>query len=92
MFRVTIGPDESVFRVSELSKCIVKPWLYIDWIFAVYAYVTGLNVYMDQLDKVSLQVRPGLNAVVKKKKKTKQYLPVITSSFFFIFPMIIDYT
>ena len=45
-----------VFRVSELSKCIVKPWLYIDQIFAVYTYLTGLNVYMSQLNRVSLQV------------------------------------
>ncbi|KAE9533548.1 hypothetical protein AGLY_009186 [Aphis glycines] len=43
-------------KVSELSKCIVKPWLYIDQIFAVYTYLTGLNVYMSQLNRVSLQI------------------------------------
>ncbi|XP_060848230.1 cytochrome P450 4C1-like isoform X1 [Rhopalosiphum padi] len=43
-------------KVSELSKCIVKPWLYIDQIFAVHTYLTGLNVYMSQLNRVSLQI------------------------------------
>ncbi|VVC26885.1 Cytochrome P450,Cytochrome P450, E-class, group IV,Cytochrome P450, conserved site [Cinara cedri] len=43
-------------KVSELSNCIVKPWLYLDQIFAVYAYITGLKVYLDQLNRVSLQI------------------------------------
>ncbi|VVC43354.1 Cytochrome P450, E-class, group I,Cytochrome P450,Cytochrome P450, conserved site [Cinara cedri] len=43
-------------KVLEISKCIVKPWMYLYWIFTVYAYITGLKVYMDQLKRISLQI------------------------------------
>uniref|UniRef100_A0A2S2QNL2 Cytochrome p450 n=1 Tax=Sipha flava TaxID=143950 RepID=A0A2S2QNL2_9HEMI len=43
-------------KVSELSKYIMKPWLYIDQIFSIYTYFNGLKVYMNQLDRVSLQI------------------------------------